>query len=177
LVLDHGGNISRHGFFEDERYWSLDQVTQGTGEVHERPTIECPECQAVYRGGRCRNCGYEPTTNERKAQGLDFDGSELKEVKKTDRKKKIKSAEDLMLKSLYSAGRSGRTWKQAIGMFFGMSRKQGTNYKIPKHVVVSGNRYRMVPYGSGDSGRRVEILYPFTKTRGDHSGAYFIGKE
>lgn len=178
LVLDHGGNVGhpprgRHGFFEDERHWSLDQSTKDAGDVSVKPTIECPECNAIYRGGKCRSCGYEPTPKQRRSQGLDFDGSELVEVKPTESKtKSVKSPEDLMVSALYSAGRSGRTWKQAVGMFFGMSKKQGTRYKVPKTVEVGGNRYRMVPYGSADSGRRVGHLYPFTKTRGNHSGKY-----
>ena len=57
---------------EDDPEWSLDRsVTDGAG-VSDRPTIECPKCQAIYRGGKCRNCGYEPSKKERKGQGLDF---------------------------------------------------------------------------------------------------------
>jgi DNA repair protein RadD len=172
LVLDHGGNVSRHGFFEDDVKWSLDQSKGTNGEVISRPTIECPQCQRIYRGGKC-TCGYEPTKKERAGQGLEFDGTELREVTKKERKpRKDRSAEDLMLAALYSCGRSGRTWKQAIGMFFGMNRAQGTNYKIPKRVNVGGNTYVMVPYGSTDNGRIVSELYPFTAERGNHGGEY-----
>jgi len=177
LVLDHGGNVARHGFFEDDPLWSLDRSRRAVGEVGDKPTIECPQCQNIYRGGKCRNCGYEPTKKERKAQSLEFDGAELKEVKKTERKRKIKSAEELMITALYSAGKSGRTWRQAVGMFFGMSRQQNTPHRIPKTVVVGGHRYRMLPYGSPDNHKRVGQLYPFTKTRGDHSGKYHLGEE
>lgn len=164
IILDHGGNVARHGFFTDEPHWSLDRSTKSAGEVAEKPTIECPECQAIYRGGKCRNCGYEPTKKERKAQGLEFDGRELKEVKVRAKKpRKIKSAEDLMLTALYASGRSGRTWKQAMGMYFGMSRQQGTpDYKIPRWVTIGGQRYEMPRYGSFDGGRRVRVLFPFT---------------
>lgn len=163
LVLDHGGNIHRHGFFEDEHAWTLDITTKDPGEQGTRPTIECPNCSAIYRGGKCRSCGYEPTPKERKAQGLEFDGSELKEVKPTEKKKKsVKTAHDLMVSCLYRAGKSGRTWKQAVGMFYGESEKQGTRYRVPKTVTVAGQDYEMLRYGSLDSGRRVADLYPFT---------------
>lgn len=163
LVLDHGGNVHRHGFFEDRHEWTLDITTKDPGEAGTRPTIECPNCSAIYRGGKCKQCGYEPTPKERKSQGLEFDGSELKEVKPSDKKKTVKSAHDLMVSCLYRAGKSGRTWKQAVGMFYGESKKQGTNYRVPKMVTVAGQDYEMLRYGSLDCGRRVADLYPFIR--------------
>ncbi len=174
IVLDHGGNIKRHGFFEDDPLWSLDRSKGSGGEVATRPTIECPHCQAIYRGGKCRQCGYEPTKKERKGQGLEFDGTELIEVKERRKgSRTAKSAEDLMLSALYSAGRSGRTWKQAVGMFFGLAKKQGSpEYRIPARVTVGGHTYRMLPFGHNMSGRRVDMLFPFTVERGAHGGDF-----
>ena len=175
IVLDHGGSLKRGmGLFEDDVPWSLDVTTKETGEVGVRPTIECPQCSAIYRGGRCRNCGYEPSKKERAGQGLDFDGSELVEIKKGDKtKSKAKSAEDLMISCLYAAGKSGRTWSQCCGMFRGKCRSQGTpTMRVPKSVQVGGSRYDMLRYGSLDASRRVAALYPFTVERGSHGGEY-----
>lgn len=173
IVLDHGGNVARHKFFEDDPPWTLDITTKEPGEVGARPTIECPKCQAIYRGGKCRHCGYEPTPRERKSQGLEFDGSELKEVTRKEQKEtKPKSAEGLMISALYMAGRSGRTWRQCVGIFKGMCEKQGTNYRVPRTVTVGGHRYDMIRYGSDDSNRRVSVLYPFTN--GQHGGNYLV---
>lgn len=181
IVIDHGGNVGspphgRLGFFEDERHWSLDITTKDTGEVGIRPTIDCPKCQSTYRGGKCKNCGYEPSKRERRCQGLEFDGSELKEVKREEKPKAVRSAEDLMVSALYIAGRSGRTWRQACGMFRGMCEKQKTPYRVPSSVSVGGHRYRCIRYGSDDSNRRVSKLYPFTVTPGEHGGDYLIGE-
>lgn len=178
IVIDHGGNTKRHGFFEDDPQWSLDITTKDPGEAGTRPTIECPRCNSIYRGGKCRSCGYEPTKNERAGQGLDFDGRELTEVKAGDEKlaKKIKTAEELMISTLYSAGRSGRTWKQCMGIFFAASEKQGTSYRIPDSVTVGGHRYSMVRRGSEDGGRKVAQLFPFTATRGSHGGDYLVSQ-
>lgn len=163
LVLDHGGNLARGmGFFEDDPHWTLDIRTKETGEVAPRPTIACPNCKAIYRGGECRSCGYRPTAKERLSQGLEFDGSELKEVKPTATKKKVKTAHDLMVSSLYRAGKSGKTWKQAVGLFYRESEKQGTNYRVPKAVEVAGQEYPMLRHGSLDGGRYVRDLFPFT---------------
>jgi hypothetical protein len=173
-VLDHGGNIKRHGFFEDDPVWSLDSSTKDAGEEGTRPTIECPKCSAIYRGGKCRSCGYEPTPKERGGQGLEFDGSELREVKKESAKPKAaKTPEELMVSALYIAGKSNRTWGQCCGIFNGMAKTQGNpEYKIPATVTVGGHRYRMVRFGSLDSKRRISALYPFTGSVKSHGGAY-----
>lgn len=172
-VLDHGGNLKRGlGFFEDDPQWSLDITTKDPGEVGARPTIECPNCKAIYRGGRCAHCGYEPTPRERRAQGLEFDGSELVEFKPREKKSAVKSAEELMVSALYKAGRSHRTWRQCVGIYKRLCEKQGTPHRVPRYVSVGGQRYEMVRYGSDDADRRVKMLYPFVD--GKHGGRYLI---
>lgn len=173
LVVDHGNNVSRHGFFEDDPLWSLDRSKGSVGEVAPRPTVECPGCQAIYRGGKCRQCGYEPTKKELKAQGLEFDGTELVEVTKRERNpKKVRSAEEMMVDALYKAGKSGRSWRQACHLFGKMNMAQGTKCSVPKRVTVGGHTYRMLPYDHPDGGDRVKFLYPFTVERGNHGGAF-----
>jgi len=174
LVLDHGGNIIRHGFFEDDPRWSLDITTKEPGEQGTRPTIECPKCQAIYRGGKCRNCGYEPSHKERRGQGLEFDGTELKEVKREEKVIKVRTAEQVMVSALYMSGKAGRTWRQACGIFRGLCEKQGTPaYRVPASVNVGGHRYNCPRYGSDDNNRRVSQLFPFTVERG-HGGEYAV---
>jgi DNA repair protein RadD len=173
IILDHGGNVLRHGFFEDDPQWSLDITTKEPGDHKTRPTIECPKCSAIYRGGKCRSCGYEPSHTERRGQGLEFDGSELKEVKREEKPAQVRSAESLMISALYMAGKSGRTWKQAVGIFRSLCEKQGTKDKVPSTVQVAGRRYKCVRYGSPDSNRRVSALYPFT-AGGNHGGEYLV---
>jgi len=173
IILDHGGNIARHGFFEDERHWTLDITTKEPGEHKSRPTIECPKCSSIYRGGKCRNCGYEPSHSERRGQGLEFDGSELKEVTREEKPAKVRSAEQLMISAIYMAGKRGRTWKQACGIFRSLCEKQGTKDRVPAHVTIGGHRYRCPRYGSDDSNRRVAQLYPFTVNQG-HGGEYEV---
>ncbi len=172
IVLDHAGNIKRCGFFEDDPPWSLDVTTKDPGELGVRPTIECPKCQAIYRGGKCSHCGYEPTPRERRSQGLDFDGRELKEVHRTEKKPNVKTAEELMVAALYQAGRSGRTWRQAVGIFKNKCEKQGTPHRVPSRVTIGSHRYEMIRYGSADANRRVAALFPFVT--GEHGGPYLV---
>lgn len=172
LVIDHGGNVLRHGFFEDDPEWNLDHRTKKTGEVGARPTVECPNCQAIYRGGECPSCGYTPTDHERKIQGLIFDGSELSEIKREKKSTATQTAESLMISAIYQAGHCGLSWKQAVGIYKTMNRKQGTNHYVPRTVTVGQHRYDMIQYGSKDAGRNVGILYPFV--HGQHGGDYLI---
>ncbi len=177
VLIDHGGNIKRHepyGFFEDDPPWSLDITTKDPGEVGARPTIECPKCQAIYRGGKCSHCGYEPTSRERRGQGLEFDGSELQEVIRQEKTKpKVRTAEELMVSALYAAARSGCFWKQCFQIYKKSCEKQGTPHNVPRTVEVAGHRYEMLRYGSGDAGRKISILYPFF-LNGEHGGDYLI---
>jgi len=162
LVLDHGGGIAKHGFFEDVIPWTLDWTHRPSKDHVARPRIECPRCSAVYRGGKCRNCGYEPSSGERKSQGLEFDGSELKEVKRKERSDSApKSCEEIMISALYACGRSGRTWKQALAIAYSKAKQQGTQFKVPKRFEVAGRVYKPIPFGSTDASRRVRDLYDF----------------
>ena len=165
IVLDHGGGIAKHGFFEDRIPWTLDWTERPSKDHSPRATIECPQCKAVYRGGKCRNCGYEPTPKERKSQGLEFDGSELKEVKRKERDRsqsEPKSCERIMIDALYAAGRTNRTWKQALAIAYRMAGGQGTQFKVPSRFEVGGRVYRPVRFGDAiGANRLVKDLYDF----------------
>jgi len=69
LVLDHAGNVHRHGFATDPRYWTLHgkyaedlekkarekKKREDAGEV----AITCKQCKCVFDGGRvCPACGW-----------------------------------------------------------------------------------------------------------------------
>lgn len=176
LVIDHADNVRRHGLFEDDPHWTLDTTAKDPGEVGKRPTIECPRCKAVYRGGKCSNCGYEPRKEERAAQGLTFDGRELKEITKAAEKPSTKTPHDLMVSALYRAGKSGKTWKVCAGFIYKtMHEEQGTSHRVPKTVTIAGRRYNMVRFGDPDGGRKVADLYPIT-VGGGHGGRYLVSE-
>ena len=164
LVLDHADNIRRLGFFEDDVQWSLDWGERPAKTHETRQTIECPSCGAVYRGGQCRQCGYEPTKRERKAQGLEFIGGELQEVDRKDKKpeKAIQTNEQLMVSALFIAGKKGMTFGQAWHIANTNARKQGTEFTVPAWFEIGGRRYRPIPYGNPDAKRMVKLTYGIT---------------
>ena len=170
LVLDHANSIRQHGFFEDDIEWTLEWGERPSKDHVSRATVECPNpsCDAVYRGGTCRQCGYKPTARERKAQGLEFVGGELREVTKRDRKeKKPQTCEQMMVMGLYVAGKRGGTFGQAWHVAKKAAEKQGTAFRVPSTVEVAGSRYRTIPYGHPDAKLRVRDTYGFTVGRFD----------
>lgn len=69
LVLDHAGNVSRHGLATDDRFWTLHgkyaqdekKLKEAKAKKEEAGTLEikCPECHAVFSGSnQCPECGY-----------------------------------------------------------------------------------------------------------------------
>jgi DNA repair protein RadD len=69
LVLDHAGNVLRHGFATDPRFWTLHGTYAEDLEAKERDKkerekkddvdLKCPHCSAVWHGTReCPECGY-----------------------------------------------------------------------------------------------------------------------
>jgi superfamily II DNA or RNA helicase len=69
LVLDHAGNVHRHGFATDPRFWTLHGKyaidEQRTKEAQRKKQEEgivqltCPSCKSVFAGSnQCPECGY-----------------------------------------------------------------------------------------------------------------------
>ena len=163
LVLDHSSGIRDHGFFDDDIEWTLEWGERPSKDHEPRSTVECPSCKAVYRGGKCNACGYEPTAKERKSQGLEFTGGELKEVTKKERKEPAKkTCEQMMISALFVVGRRGGTWGQAWYIAKKMADKQGTQLRVPSSIEVAGRNYRMIPYGHPDAKLRVRDTYGCT---------------
>lgn len=69
LVLDHAGNVQRHGFATEPRYWTLhgkyaqdqEKAERAKKEKIDKGLIEviCPECHYVFEASpECPMCGY-----------------------------------------------------------------------------------------------------------------------
>lgn len=68
LILDHAGNIARHGFPDEDQVWSLDtsssiedRIERDRAAGKKAAPTTCPRCFALYRGrSDCPNCGMVP---------------------------------------------------------------------------------------------------------------------
>lgn len=97
LIIDHGGNVRRHGWPTEDHCWSLD--TEEEIEVRDdikrqkedkpREPICCPKCAAMRQGGAvCPNCGHKHIKSGAKVRTVDGEFREVKprEIKKADDK-------------------------------------------------------------------------------------------
>jgi len=84
LILDHVGNVSRHGFPDDHRDWTLDDGIKRTAGGVVAPSVRtCPECYAAFKPQPiCPVCGAQcaPITN-RKIRQL---AGELQELRRSE---------------------------------------------------------------------------------------------
>jgi superfamily II DNA or RNA helicase len=81
IIIDHVGNVHRHGLPDHPRVWSLDRRERRSTSVSMAvPVRTCGGCLAVYEAYRksCPYCGYEPVPAGRSApEQVDGDLYEL----------------------------------------------------------------------------------------------------
>ena len=68
VILDHSGNVDRHGLPHEDRQWSLDGVVKRTSAVQARV---CAGCYAYVDRMPCPLCGYATEREERKVKERD----------------------------------------------------------------------------------------------------------
>ena len=81
LVLDHAGNLQRHGFPTDPQEFSLEGFEKRTKENDPSVRI-CPRCYCAFysRQGACPECGWKPEAKQIVAPSLKEAAGELVEV-------------------------------------------------------------------------------------------------
>lgn len=102
VILDHAGNVFRHGLPDEVREWNLDAKPKTKKEREAAPTVQ--QCKACYYSGEpfsvCPNCGHEEERKGREIQQVEGNLVELDKEKLARMKKKeqrdAKSLEDLI---------------------------------------------------------------------------------
>lgn len=62
LILDHAGNIHRHGLVDEVREWSLEGRKKRSKDdgIYVPPVRQCPKCFMVHKPApKCIHCGHE----------------------------------------------------------------------------------------------------------------------
>jgi hypothetical protein len=81
IVLDHSGTVFRHGYPDDEIYWTFDPdegavntSAAARSALGYQGLCECPRCQAVRTQGEpCVACGWKPRTRPKYLEVVDGD--------------------------------------------------------------------------------------------------------
>ena len=82
IIIDHVGNVLRHGLPDAPRIWTLDRRERRARNKEEllQPVRVCPECTIVYEKFHlaCPHCGHVPVPKSRAApEHVDGDITEL----------------------------------------------------------------------------------------------------
>lgn len=109
IILDHVGNLARHGFAEDEREWTLDgKRKRKKSKADDEETVnvrQCPECFACHPPApRCPECGHIYQVVSREIEHVDGDLVEI-DVEAMRREKKREQANCQTLEELIELGR------------------------------------------------------------------------
>lgn len=94
VIIDHAGNVQKHGLPCDDRDWSLQGVKSSGGKKGEKTikTKDCPKCFHVHTPfPSCPNCGH---VYEVKARELGIEEGELEEIKSASQIKKDKQKKE-----------------------------------------------------------------------------------
>ena len=124
LVLDHGGNINRLGFYEDEIEWGLEGKELGFKKKvvrkKEKKIRTCKMCAFLHTGPKCPQCGY---TIPDFGKLIDAEEAELVALKKPpkatmdDKKRFFGMLEYHRRSKGYSPGWSSHKFREKFGVW------------------------------------------------------------
>jgi len=109
VILDHVGNVMRHGMPDEDREWSLDGATFGPGakkkDDQDLKIKQCEKCYAVHMPApKCPVCGHVYEVSAREIEQADgelqeLDAKRLQEIE-DNRKKMFARREEGMCRTL-----------------------------------------------------------------------------
>ena len=161
LVIDHAGNVYRHGFPEEAGGWTLDdgvKVQDVRKEKRERSdTLQtCRECFTVFEGAGCPGCGAQVTA---KARQINVEEGRLIEVKKKARKLDKQAT---WLECLFQAsyknlkvGAAAHMYRKKIGTWPGRNLK-----RVPRSTEWQLFAKDFIERTRGNDGQTRDILTP-----------------
>ena len=123
VILDHVGNVFRHGMHDDEREWSLEGRKKGERKKTEEnnDVRQCPQCYSVTPKTEpyCANCGYEFPDKTRSVAYVDgtleqIDAEEIRRLAKARKAKteqgRAKTFEELVALGISRGYRNPFAW-------------------------------------------------------------------
>jgi len=115
FILDHVGNIAKHGFAEDAREWTLDGVEKQTGKKKEASLHrQCEGCYCMYlrAESNCPECGWLPP-EVKIIEQVDGELMEIRAKPVTQLLKEAKTRADLKKIQKAKGYKAGWVWYKA----------------------------------------------------------------
>jgi superfamily II DNA or RNA helicase len=137
ILLDHAGNIGRHGLPTDEPPVDLD------GRIKEKSIGEtklCKECFCSYRGAKCPECGSEPPEVVREIKESD---DELKELVESEVDPIKRALKDFLKQAKLKGWKPGAAYHKLVTRF-GFDE---TKYLLPDWFVKTYETNQRNPFG------------------------------
>jgi DNA repair protein RadD len=79
IVIDHVGNLFKHGVAEQDREWSLEgRPKQDRKENKGDGFSQCLECFAMYQGDECPECGWKKPAPVAEMEVIDVELEEFR---------------------------------------------------------------------------------------------------
>lgn len=99
FILDHVGNVMRHGMPDEDREWSLDGERQGKrGKKDDEPDVKVKQCDQCYAchvpAPRCPVCGHVYTITAREIEIVEGELQEItkKQIEETEKMRAMQFA-------------------------------------------------------------------------------------
>jgi len=145
LILDHAGNIARHGLPDDERTWDLKgrkKRKAGAGDTGP-PLRQCPKCYATHRPAPvCPECRHVYAVVGREIEHVDADLVEV-DVEAARRRRVIENRSAESIADLVARGKE-RGYKKPIhwSCHYSISRKgkEATLNGLMEYATAQGER-------------------------------------
>lgn len=116
IVLDHAGNVMRHGLPTDQREWSLDGAKKRSRQPDDVEAVrQCERCFACYTPQPvCPQCGHVHPVKPRRLEVVAGDLQEITEIKRRDRQEvgQARTVEALQKIAAERGYKSGWVWQQ-----------------------------------------------------------------
>lgn len=98
IILDHVGNVFRHGLPDENRNWDINSVKRSKKNKQQLILIrQCKVCYTVYKPTLrlCPNCSTIAEVEERTPESVEGDLEEIKQSEKLEKRKAIAQAKTL----------------------------------------------------------------------------------
>ena len=112
VILDHVGNLRRHGLAEDEREWSLDGIDKKAKKSESLGYKQCRQCFCLHKPAPiCPECGFVyPIPKPREMTYIEANLEEFKRKPISEILKHVKTRDDLKLIQKEKGYKPGWVW-------------------------------------------------------------------